>query len=122
MNRPDTLRSKNSQKVLKLPYKEFFPIGSTCDVRLRGLKHRDGAYVDSATVTGSLHNRRGKPVHNVPVVEFEQVAGNPGTYTGKLRVPADLTPGEDYDLVVTASADNKKIVFRVRRQAGFIVI
>jgi hypothetical protein len=90
-------------------------INSDMTITVKGLRDENGAYLNSATVTGQMSG----PAGNIGgVINFSYVASSNGDYVGSIA-PLALTEGVSYTLTITATSGGETLTVQMRRLAAY---
>lgn len=100
---------------------QIWPINTDCKVVLSGLKDDSGAYIDNASVAGTLKDGQGNNVANAQNLSFSYKGPN-GVYEVIIPSNADILDGRDYTFFITATAGARKALLKMTRKAAYIEI
>lgn len=98
---------------------EFFPIGSTCEVRLDGLRAKKGSFLNEAMITASLEQLSPHREIIVPKINFKYVPKSRGVYIAEFNVP-DIEEETSCGLNILIIHNFKKMRIKMRRPARIL--
>lgn len=100
---------------------QIWPIGTDARVVLSGLKDDAGAYIDDATVVGTMKDANGNVVSGAAEVSFTHTAPN-GVYSAIVPSDAAFLPDRSYTLFILATSGPRKAMLKMTRSAAHIEI
>lgn len=100
---------------------QVWPINTDCKVVLSGLKDDSGAYIDNASVVGTLKDAQGNNVANAQALNFGYKGPN-GVYEVIIPNNADILADREYTFYITATSGARKALLKMTRTAAYIEI
>jgi hypothetical protein len=103
------------------PLNEYFPIGSSCRIRLEGLQAKCKKFVNDAEVYGLLQTVGGVNLTG-SIITFTYERDSLGVYGAVVDIPSDLIDSENYQLMLSVYAGERKdgkssLMLKIRRPA-----
>jgi hypothetical protein len=94
-------------------------ISTDNSVHLTGLADETGGFLNDATVTGVMKDRKGRVVPGLETITFTYVPSSNGNYDGVVPANDLLKPNNEYDLFVVAVAGGRKFTGQARLPAAY---